>query len=85
MTEYELRFDGIDVTDIRKRIKNLGYIKLHAFKKYIASYFYLPGERHIKSGFVRLRQEGDNNIYLTVKTLRNNGSKKQFAASCSRT
>jgi hypothetical protein len=70
--EFELRFvfsTAKAVNDTRRKLRDLGFRRAHAFSTYRVAYFCLPGHADMASGFVRVREEGASGVTLTVKRI----------------
>jgi len=65
-TEYEAKFLNIDITDIKKKLRENGAKQVHGPLKFYRLIFKRCEEKGDKSGFVRIRDER-NKITMTTK------------------
>ena len=67
--KYELSFNNFDLNYIRKKIVKLGGKNIHSFYPYNICYFFLSVQTTKKNGYLRVREEYNNNIIITTTIL----------------
>lgn len=77
MKEYEAKFLNIDITDIKKKLKENGAKQVHGPLKFYRLIFKRCEEKGDKPGFVRIRNER-NKITMTTKIFND----KKFPEEC---
>jgi adenylate cyclase class 2 len=77
MKEYEAKFLNIDITDIKKKLKENGAKQVHGPLKFYRLIFKRCEEKGDKPGFVRIRDER-NKITMTTKIFND----KKFPEEC---